>query len=211
MDNVEIKNNKEEVPLAHYLALYKQLDPFEAGKRCAIDYDEGKKQFSIRCLGKNYFITYPEFKILPANSKDAGSFLVNALPAHILLIRYLIEGNNVGEIGGFLSYRDFPWGEVYYANFRGRCILRLTGIFGKRPDAFKEAMGKIGAKPISESDCGFEFEFINNLNMRFLLWEGDEEFPPSMQILFSDNFALAFSAEDMAVIGDITISTIKNL
>ncbi|MFQ9393460.1 MAG: DUF3786 domain-containing protein [Lachnospiraceae bacterium] len=36
-------------------------------------------------------------------------------------------------------------------------------------------------------------------------------FPPSAQILFSDNFPLSFSAEDMAVVGDITIGTMKKL
>mgnify|MGYP000594588565 CR=1 FL=1 len=34
-----------------------------------------------------------------------------------------------------------------------------------------------------------------------ILWEGDEEFPPSSQILFSDNFPVSFQAEDMAGYG----------
>ena len=44
-----------------------------------------------------------------------------------------------------------------------------------------------------------------------ILWEGDEEFPPSSQILFSDNFPVAFQAEDMAVVGDISINMLKAL
>ena len=44
-----------------------------------------------------------------------------------------------------------------------------------------------------------------------ILWAGDDEFPPSSQILFSDNFPNAFQAEDMAVVGDITITMIKAL
>ena len=34
-------------------------------------------------------------------------------------------------------------------------------------------------------------------------WEGDEEFPPSAQILYSDNFQFGFHAEDMVVAGDL--------
>jgi len=42
-----------------------------------------------------------------------------------------------------------------------------------------------------------------------LLWEGDDEFPPSSQILFSDNFPVSFAAEDMAVMGDVIIGSLK--
>ena len=71
-------------------------------------------------------------------------------------------------------------------------------------------MDNIGAAPISNGDAGYEFEFLNDLYLRFLLWEGDEEFPPSAQILFSDNFPLAFvQGEDMAVVGDVSIGVLK--
>ena len=42
-----------------------------------------------------------------------------------------------------------------------------------------------------------------------ILWEGDDEFPPSSQILFSDNFPVSFQAEDMAVMGDVIIGALK--
>ena len=45
--------------------------------------------------------------------------------------------------------------------------------------------------------------------MRIFIWEGDEEFPPSAQILYSDNFAEGFTAEDRAVAADILIAAIK--
>ena len=71
-------------------------------------------------------------------------------------------------------------------------------------------MEKIHAVPLSNGDAGYEFEFINELYLRFLLWEGDEEFPPSAQILFSDNFPVAFvQGEDMAVVGDVSIGALK--
>ena len=46
--------------------------------------------------------------------------------------------------------------------------------------------------------------------MRILVWEGDEEFPPNAQVLYSDNFAEGFAAEDRVVAGDLLISAIKS-
>ena len=38
---------------------------------------------------------------------------------------------------------------------------------------------------------------------------GDDEFPPNAQVLYTDNFADCFAAEDRVVAGDILISHIK--
>ena len=89
--------------------------------------------------------------------------------------------------------------------------MRMTYSYGVRPDAFSAAMEKLGAKPIKGADRAYELEFMSGLFLRILLWEADDEFPPSVQVLFSDNFQFAFSAEDMAVVGDITINTMKKL
>ena len=72
-------------------------------------------------------------------------------------------------------------------------------------------MERLGGTPIPSGDAAYQFEFLDNLFVRFILWAGEDEFPPSSQILFSDNFPHAFTAEDMAVVGDISIGTLKEL
>ena len=72
-------------------------------------------------------------------------------------------------------------------------------------------MELVGGTKLSVGDAGYEFAFLDELRLQFLLWEGDEEFPPSAQILFSDNFSSAFAGEDMAYVGDISIGTLKAL
>ena len=78
-------------------------------------------------------------------------------------------------------------------------------------EAFRSAMEKIGATPLEHGDIAYEFEVIDGFRVQMILWAGDDEFPPSSQILFSDNFPIAFQAEDMAVVGDISITMIKAL
>ena len=89
--------------------------------------------------------------------------------------------------------------------------MRLAFGFGNKQEQFQRAMEKIGAKRLSHGDIAYEFEFLDGYYLQMILWAGDDEFPPSSQILFSDNFPNAFQAEDMAVVGDITITMIKAL
>ena len=71
------------------------------------------------------------------------------------------------------------------------------------------AAEKMGAMPVRHGDAGYQFDLIGGYRMQILVWEGDDEFPPSAQVLYTDNFAEGFAAEDRVVAGDILISTIK--
>ena len=79
--------------------------------------------------------------------------------------------------------------------------------FGSRLEKFKEIMECIGAVSVRLGDIGYELELFEELYLRFIFWEGDEEFPASSQILFSSNFPAAFGAYDLAEIGEICINT----
>lgn len=115
----------------------------------------------------------------------------------------------ISRDGEFKSYREFPSGELYYDVFRGRCIQRLLRIYSGRIPDFKEAAVKLGGILIPGGDAAVELELFDNLYIRFLLWEGDEEFPASSQILFSSNFPAAFSAYDLTEIVEIILGVMK--
>lgn len=206
------KDNKEKVPFTHYLKEYAALDPASASVRCGIPYDEEKKEFALRMLGKEFFISWPEFSIRREDeSDDQYAAIIEGVPAKIMVIRMIVNGVNAISTGKYLTYREVPWGTVYLQQFTGRCINRLAFSYGNRLDEFCGIMERMGARKLSRGDASYEFEFVNNYFVQFILWAGDDEFPPSAQILFSDNFPLSFSAEDMAVVGDITIGTMKKI
>lgn len=211
---MEIENHKEEVPFEHYLEKYQSLDPEEAAKRLNILYDANAGKFQFRFMGHSYEVTYPEFSVQVLDKKDTDKdLLMNSLPAKTFILRYLLNGQYVRSSGRFMTFREVPtYGELYIQPFTGRCIKRLTYGFGYKLKAFEAAMEQIpGAERISMGDVAYEFELINGYRMRFIFWEGDEEFPPSAQILYSDNFQFGFHAEDMVVAGDLSITTVKNL
>jgi hypothetical protein len=101
-----------------------------------------------------------------------------------------------------------PWGELYIKPYTGRVLTRAAFTLGTRIEAFRKAAQKMNARPVAHGDAGFEFDLIGGYQMRILVWAGDDEFPPSAQVLYSDNF-ITFAAEDRVVAGDILITAIK--
>ena len=200
---MHIENHKEEVPFAHYEGLFRSLDPREAAARTGAKWDG--KEFYVNLLGREYAISHPDYAL---RALDGGA--IPPLPTQTFLLRWLLESRQAQSLGQWKTFREMPWGEMYMAPYTGRCLTRAAFTFGTRLAAFRAACEKLGGEPVKNGDAGFEFNFIGCYKMRILIWEGDEEFPPSAQILYSDNFAAGFGAEDRVVAADILISTIKS-
>ena len=201
---MQIENHKEEVPFAHYEELFKALDPQDACSRLSQVRWDGMK-FYVNLLGREYAISHPEYTI---RATDGGS--LPPLPCQTFLLRYLLESKDVAWSGEWKTFREMPWGEMYIKPYTGRVLTRAAFTFGTRVAAFRVACEKMGAQSVKHGDAGFLFDLIGGYKMQILVWEGDDEFPPNAQVLYSDNFADGFAAEDRVVAGDILISTVKS-
>lgn len=202
-----MQDNKTRVPLEHYKALYAALNPGDAAVRAGACFDATAGRFALMVLGRPLYATWPEFALSSAEAGCPKALLGSA--AQILVIRYLLEGVHAPFSGKFLSYRELPWGAVYDANFQGRCVKRLAFAFGNKAEAFARACERLGGTPCSGGDAAYELAFLKNARLKLILYRGDDEFPPSAQILFSDNTALAFTAEDLAAVGDVVIGALR--
>lgn len=192
-----MENHKEEVPFAHYQALFAAADAQEIARRTGLAYENGG--FCVRLLGRDYSLSHPDY--------SADGTL--PLPLQTFLLRYLLEGKPTPATQDFLTFREMPWGELYIQPFTGRVLTRAAFTFGTRLEKFRAAAERLGGLPLNRGDAGYEFDFLGNYRLRLLVWEGDDEFPPNAQLLYSANFAEGFAAEDRVVAGDLLINALK--
>ena len=204
------KDSKERLPWEHYLSQYQESDPKEIAARLGISYDEEQKYFTLKFLGTVYQISWPDFQV-SHEADDMGFYPLETMTyARTLTIRFLLNGAEASGTGKFKTYREMPWGEVYLRQFDGRCIKRLAFSYGNRIKDFQAIMEHMHCVPVKHGDIAYQLEIFPDYLVQMILWEGDDEFPPSSQILFSDIFPISFQAEDMAVMGDVIIGSLKS-
>ena len=192
---MQIENHKEEVPFSYYENLFRDLDPQEAVARTQVKWDG--KEFYVNLIGRDYAI----------RPLDGGK--EPPLPVQTFLLRYLLESKATPWQGTWKTFREMPWGEMYIKPYTGRVLTRAAFTFGTRVAAFRAACEKMGAVALPHGDAGYQFNLVGDFQMQILVWEGDEEFPPNAQVIYSDNFSDGFAAEDRVVAGDILITAIK--
>ncbi|MBO4352019.1 MAG: DUF3786 domain-containing protein [Eggerthellaceae bacterium] len=191
-------------PLAHYQDEFASADPTALSARSGVPYDDATAQFSLRLLGRATRVSWPTLDVIDVETESAQSTKVR-----ILLACLLLHGKLVPSAGKFKAYNEIPWGDHYYKAFEGRCIKRLAGQFGYNLAAFDAKCSRLGMTQLKGADSCWEVEIVDGVYMRLALWEADDEFPTSAQITFSDNAELAFSAEELAVVGDVVMSALS--
>ena len=195
---MHIENHKEEVPFSFYEEKFKSLDPADVTARLPFVTFDGAA-FRLELLGKEYTITWPAYSIDP----------VPSLPVQTFLLRRLLEGSTKVWLGTWKTFREMPWGEMYNTPYTGRVLTRAAFTFGFKLSKFAAACEKLGGRKLQHGDEGYEFDFFGPFKMHILMWAPDDEFPPSAQVLYTENFADCFAAEDRVVAGDILITQIK--
>ena len=215
----EIKNNKEEIPLQFYLERFPAIDPVKRAEELGLIYtgsdSEEKKTgsvpseggiFRIRMLNTDYEVHWPDGTV---TSENPDALAVKRIQGQIMLLRYIMEGKSILSNGGYRTFREMPWGEVYIKPFTGRCLMRSAFKFGTNLAGFRRGSEAIGGEERKHGDAGYEFDFIGPYRLQIFVWQGDDEFPPNAQILYSDNFASGFSAEDCVVAAELAITAVS--
>jgi len=200
-----IPDNKNGIPLEHYTLKFASMEPEAMSARSGFAFDGEKSAFRMKFLGREVLLHYPQMELSYADNGEA----ITAPATRILLARAVMEGMGKDAEGKFLAYAEVPWGNVYLQQFTGRCIMRLAFSFGFKLEQFEKACLALGGVAGTGADKVFTIEFLDGLFVKLLIWGPDDEFPPSAQILFSDNFPAMYTAEDMAVVGDVLIGALK--
>ncbi len=123
----------------------------------------------------------------------------------ILTLHYLNNADGRQPTGHLKHFREFKDGQFYAPAFNRRTKEILVQVFGKDPAPMIAAARKLKGKILETGDAAAELPYFPCLPISCILWKGDDEFPPEASVLFDETADLFFSAEDMAVAGQMAV------
>ncbi len=125
------------------------------------------------------------------------------LATKILILHYLLKASGKPLRGDKIPYEDIPGCRAYLPVFERRVIRPLISAFGFNRDLFRSAGEAIKGIPDSFGDASFTMYALPMLPLTFILWEGDQEFPPSAKVLFDPTIDTYLPLEDVTVLSKL--------
>jgi hypothetical protein len=198
------KNYQQSFDLA--CASIKGMNLEERAKRAGAEYQKGEagENITVHFFSDPYHIRFPQIEFYCPSKK------VVSLVTRILLLHYLIRADGNPLTGRYVAYKDIPGGLLYAGVFARRVTEPLQRKFGKSAKSFMEAGIRSGGKPIEVGDASFVLHAFPYVPLQYVLWEDDEEFPTSVQLLFDASVDHYLTLEDMVVLGQVMTGRLIN-
>lgn len=130
------------------------------------------------------------------------------LASKILILHYLIKASGLPLSGDKISYEDLPGCRPYLPVFDRRVCYPLLTAFGSNRDLFQQAGSALGGTEEEYGNASFTLKAFPMIPITFILWEGDEEFLPSMKVLFDRTVDSYLPLEDITVISKLAATRI---
>ncbi len=128
----------------------------------------------------------------------------------ILVLHYLIYAKGARPAGDQITFKQLEGGLGYYPAFQGRTIVPLLDTFGNEMERFMSIAQELGGKRAAMGDYAVTFAAFPNVEVTFVLWKGDDEFPAEGNVIFDSSIASYLTTEDIAVLSNmIAVMIIK--
>jgi len=156
---------------------------------------DSQKVIIVHYLNQSYQITLPDIRISLTNSKEEVP-----LRDKILILHYFTQAKGTPTSNKSIAYKELPEGANYFPTFFKRAIKPLLDHFGKQPHLLVDMAAKLGGQKADYGDVAVTINAFNRIPITFILWRGDEEFPPDGNIIFDRNISDYLSTEDINVL-----------
>jgi len=172
--------------------------PSALANRCGAEYDA--KTTSLRFLFFEHpvIVDFPD--LVPVDIKTGMSLPV---VTQALLLYYLISADETPLIRRWISFDSLPDGRFYRQAFQGYTGGELVRHFGNDLTAFMAAACKLDGVKMSVGDAAFAFHALPRFMLAVVYYLGDDDFPPSCQILFDASAGHYLPTDVCAILGSM--------
>lgn len=124
----------------------------------------------------------------------------------ILILHYLTTKGSRSSRNEMVSFKQLPGASFYEPTYRKRGPERIARRFGTDPELFRRVCFSLGWAAAQLGDASCSLPIFPRLQAMVVLHRGDEEFPPEVDLLFSDTIANYLPLEDVAVLAGLIAS-----
>lgn len=152
----------------------RKCDPKDVERRALVAFREG--MYLVPFLGELYGVD-PNGAFIPLRGKGPSPEL------QVSVIEYLLGAKELEPSGRWMLMKDLKGGRGF-AQSHPLPHEGILGLYGRDREGFLQRGLQLGGEPMRFGDASVILKPLPRIPMLFVLWEGDEEFPPRLNVLF---------------------------
>ncbi|MGQ9687709.1 MAG: DUF3786 domain-containing protein [Desulfobaccales bacterium] len=163
-------------------------------------YEDGRESLVVPYFGQPRRVVWPEMTV-----SDAAGGPELPLPEQVLILHYLQTTSGEAPEGVAIDFKQVPQGSFYWSAFVSRAQTPLLKTFGYNLPLYLQVAAAAGGVPQDLGDAAAQFQAFPLVPVTHVLWGGDEEFEPSVSILFDITISTHLPTEDIAALAGASV------
>jgi hypothetical protein len=183
--------------LAYQLAAtaLRSSNPRAIAAKSGADYREG--YFLLPFFHRRFRVLFPQAQV-----HEEGTPEEPPLWLQVTLLHYLLMADGTPMADRWIAFRELPGGYALLSNFEMNTIAPLGAALGRTPEQFRAASLALGGTPMGLGDLSFRFLALPRLALGCILWLGDEEAPPAINLVYDAAAPHYLPTEDLAALAE---------
>jgi hypothetical protein len=158
--------------------------PGEVCHRTEALYQPSHEGYLLPVYNMRYLVIPKTQKILRMEWNDKTAEEELSPFFRLMVLVYLTEAKDIKPTHTWVSEKDLRGGSTFFRGPHQLPVKELENLYGKDPEAFLNAGKRLGGSEILYGDKGVALEVFPRVPLAYILWNGDEEFPPRAGVLF---------------------------
>lgn len=179
-----------------------EANPQALASRSGAEYVEGSLYLDF--FNRRFQVLFPQGEI-----REVGQSKVLPLWLQVTTLHYLLTADGSQVADRWIAFRDLPGGHALLGYFEMNTLAPLTEALGRDPEGFRQAGRALGGYPMGLGDVSFRFLAFPRLPVGCILWTGDEETPPAVNIVFDAVAPHYLHTEDLAALAEYLSQTLR--
>lgn len=155
------------------------LDPDSTAKRAKCEYRRDSVAYCLVLLGQQYLVDINKKQIVTVSGQTPADFLQS-----LCILTYLINAVSLPLSDKLVTANKLKGGQFFFRGPHALPTDKLGNCFGSDPSMIYKAAENLPAEKTDYGDASVKILVLPRLPLYFVIWAGDDEFPPRASILF---------------------------
>ncbi|MFC1872625.1 DUF3786 domain-containing protein [Chloroflexota bacterium] len=177
---------------------FSSVDIVEQCRRSDAEYLASKRAVKVPFLARDYLILLRENYVVAAKGSEEPS-----LREKILVLHYFLNAKGTPPSGNTVTYKELKEGINYFPVFHKRVISPIINFFGAKPESLAVIAGFFGGVSAEYGDVAVTINAFPRVPVTYVLWRGDDDFPPQGSVMFDSNVNDYFTNDDIHALCEV--------
>jgi hypothetical protein len=174
---------------------FSNLNPIEVCSRTGVSFNDSLQSYTVGSFGQDIFISLNRQEVFSDSLEGKSLIGFKKYFFELSVLWYLIGAQDIPLSGNLVKPSAVPGGQIFV---KGTHVLPVDAIaqkFNHNKESFLTTGSKYGVIETDHGDVAIKLLPFPKLPVYLILWFGDEDFPPSGQLLLDSTCSSHLSTD----------------